>query len=58
MAFIDVPVGDAKEPETVPEGVYELRVEGLIEKRNKNDTRDMLIATIAVMNPLLNQPLS
>lgn len=51
MPFIEVPVGDAKEPETVPEAIYELRIEGATEKRNKDNTRDLLVANIAVMNP-------
>ena len=51
MAFIEVPVGDAKEPEIVPEAVYELRCEGYTEKRSKEDKRDLLVVTLSIENP-------
>lgn len=50
MPFVEVPVEDAKEAEIVPEGEYEVRCDGIIERRNKDNTRDMLIVPIAIVD--------
>ena len=51
MAFIEVPVGDAKESEIVPEAMYDLRCEGYTLKRSKDDTRDLIVVTVSIENP-------
>jgi len=51
MPFVEVPVEDAKEPEIVPEGEYEVRCESATEKRNRDDTRDLIVVSVAIMNP-------
>jgi hypothetical protein len=51
MSFIEIPLGGVSEAVTVPEGTYDLRIEGCEEKTSVNTGRDMLMVMLHIENP-------
>lgn len=49
MALINVPLGDdIKDSPPAPEGEYDLKVLKVDSRRNKDDTRDMIVVTLQI----------
>ena len=51
MGLIEMPLGDAREPETVSDGRYDLRIEAQEEKENPNTGKKSIQVIIKIENP-------
>lgn len=56
MTFIAMNLGDAKEPEVVPDGDYELRVFAWEEKEGDSDKRGMILVSMEILDPPKDVP--
>ena len=56
MSFIELPLEGTMEEQSVPEGIYSLRIEDVKEKTNEESGRFSLMAIIRIDNPPEDNP--